>query len=189
VRDIVAACSDSLEPDGAPKQAWHERKKRYLESLDDKDGGMLLVALADKIHNARAIAADYRALGEPFWARFAPRTRDDQLWYYRSLGDIFARRLPYHRALPALEDAVRQIEAIAAGEGWIRLTWLERVIADTRHYLGETTDGAFEDRSFAAPGTHEFDRASTELDDVERAAETLQRLEAERDDFRARRGL
>ena len=189
VREFVAGCSDSLQPEGRAKEDWRTRKERYLARLESKDEDVLLVSLADKIHNARAIAADYRALGETLWERFAPRTRDDQLWYYRSLADVFNRRLYWHRAVRALEEAVRQIEAIAAGEGWIRLTWLERAIADNRRYIEETRAGATEDRHFAVPGSDDWDYAGRELSDTDRAEETLRRLEAEREDFRRSWGI
>ena len=39
-------------------------------------------------YNARAILGDYRALGEALWPRFNTG-RDEILWYYRGLADIF----------------------------------------------------------------------------------------------------
>ncbi len=52
----------------------------------------MLVSLADKLHNARAILLDYRAIGEPLWQRFNPREREPVLWYYRGLHAAFAAR-------------------------------------------------------------------------------------------------
>jgi HD domain-containing protein len=187
VRDMVAACSDSLEPEGVEKADWRTRKERYLAALETKDEDTLLVSVADKIHNARAIAADYKSLGEEFWERFAPRTREDQLWYYRSLLEVFRRRMPYSLALPELEDAVGRIEAVARGEGWIRLTWLERAIAETERYLADTRRGATEDQEFSAPGDDNWDYANVELADADRAEETLGRLRAEREQVRQSR--
>jgi HD domain len=187
VRDTVAACSDSLEPEGVEKADWRMRKERYLAALETKDEDALLASIADKIHNARAIATDYKHQGEKFWERFAPRTREDQLWYYRSLLEVFRRRLPYSPALPELEDAVGRMEAVARGEGWIRLTWLERAIAETEHYLADTRQGATEDQAFAAPGDDNWDYANMELADAERAEGTLSRLRAERDQLRQSR--
>jgi hypothetical protein len=53
------------------------------------------VSLADKVHNARAILRDLRKpeIGEKIWTRFtAPKEKT--LWYYRSLADLFCKRLP-----------------------------------------------------------------------------------------------
>jgi GTP pyrophosphokinase len=61
-----------------------QRKEAYLAHLAHAPVEVRLVSAADKLHNARAILADYRRLGEPLWARFTG-SRDEQLWYYRSL--------------------------------------------------------------------------------------------------------
>lgn len=173
VRDIVAACSDSLEPEGAEKADWRARKERYLTALETKDEDALLVSIADKIHNARAIAHDSYHEGRKFWDRFAPRTSDDQLWYYRSLLEVFRRRMTYSIALPELEDAVRRMEAVVRGDGWIRLTWLERAIAETEDYLADTRQGATEDQTFAAPFDDDWTYAEMELRDADAAEEPL----------------
>ena len=90
VRRIVEACSDSTT---RPRPPWHGRKRSYLERLAGADPDTLLVSLADKLYNARTIADDRLLVGERVWDRFGAG-RDDQLWYYRSLADLFAARLP-----------------------------------------------------------------------------------------------
>lgn len=42
------------------------------------------MAAADKLHNARAILADYRVSGERLWKRFNAG-KAGRFWYYRSL--------------------------------------------------------------------------------------------------------
>ena len=93
VAAIVAACSDTDED---PKPPWRQRKADYLDHLrhDDLPDGALLVSLADKLHNARAIVADLRVHGDALWARFNERDPSAQLWYYRWLADIFRERRP-----------------------------------------------------------------------------------------------
>jgi hypothetical protein len=49
----------------------------------------LLVSACDKLHNARAILADLRLLGDALFTRFTGR-RDGTLWYYDELAGIFA---------------------------------------------------------------------------------------------------
>lgn len=51
----------------------------------------MLVSCADKLHNARAIVADVREIGDEVFARFnAPK--EDVLWYYRALVKAFQAR-------------------------------------------------------------------------------------------------
>ena len=109
VAQIVRACSDSLEP-GGDKAPWRERKDAYLAHLaTETDPGVLRVSLADKVSNARAVLADYRVLGEPFWSRF---NRDaDTPWYYRRLAGIFRERLPDAPLTKELVEAVTDLEA------------------------------------------------------------------------------
>jgi (p)ppGpp synthase/HD superfamily hydrolase len=104
VGDIVGGCT---EVRGEPKPPWEYRKRAYLDHLADPatSDRVLRVALADKVHNGRCILADYRQLGEALWERFTVG-RDDQLWYYRQLVDIFERR----RAGP-LTDELRRVVA------------------------------------------------------------------------------
>lgn len=110
VAQIVRACSDSLEHDDGDKAPWRARKEAYLAHLEtETDLGVLRVSLADKVSNARAVLADYRVLGEPFWERF---NRDaDTPWYYRRLADIFAARLPEAPLTKELVEAVTDLEA------------------------------------------------------------------------------
>ncbi len=86
VYDIVIAMTDS-DPDAADEVAkgpWHERKQAYLRHLAEASPDVLLVAAADKLHNARAVLEDYREHGDAIWSRFAVG-REDQRWYYKSL--------------------------------------------------------------------------------------------------------
>ena len=99
VRDIVVACTDDDDcPAGHKEQdksveSWRSRKERYLAKLrKTTDTGILRVSSADKLHNARAILADYLELGEELWPRFGKKTRADHLWYYASLATIFTER-------------------------------------------------------------------------------------------------
>jgi (p)ppGpp synthase/HD superfamily hydrolase len=108
VGDIVEGCSDTLED---PKPPWRARKEAYLAHLEEASNEVLRVSLADKLHNARAILSDYQEVGEELWSRFRG-TREESLWYYRSLSEIFARRCPGPLA-EELEATVSEIEALA----------------------------------------------------------------------------
>ncbi len=89
VRAIVAACSDTFE---SPKPPWRERKEQYIDHLRGASDDAVLVSLADKLDNARAILRDFRALGSDVWQRFRVRDPGLHLWYYRSLLEVFEQR-------------------------------------------------------------------------------------------------
>jgi (p)ppGpp synthase/HD superfamily hydrolase len=108
VAGIVEACTDAHEQ---PKPPWQERKERYLSHLKSSETSIdvLVVSRADKLHNARAILLDYRHVGERIWSRFKEGP-EQQLWYYRSLVDIFAERLP----APMTDELSRVVDELAA---------------------------------------------------------------------------
>jgi (p)ppGpp synthase/HD superfamily hydrolase len=108
VAGIVEGCSDTLDD---PKPPWRERKEAYLAHLEEAPDEVLRVSLADKLHNARAILSDYREVGEGLWSRFNG-TREESLWYYRSLVEIFVRRYSGPLA-EELETTVSEIEALS----------------------------------------------------------------------------
>ena len=84
VARLVVSATDSL-PDGRRgKDTWRERKERYLAHLTTMADDERRVALADKLHNARALLRDYRAVGDSLWQRFNAG-REDQRWYYQGL--------------------------------------------------------------------------------------------------------
>lgn len=90
VAKIVHDCTDAHVE---PKPEWRPRKEAYVASLSSKHEDSLLVSLADKTHNARAILADHRIHGESIWDRFTGR-KDGSLWYYSALSAAFDARLP-----------------------------------------------------------------------------------------------
>ena len=109
VAEIVAACSDSLDPQ-TDLRSWRERKADYVAHLPDVyDEGVLRVALADKVHNARSIVRDYRAEGHALWERFTNKSAADQLWYYDELLIFFSKRRPG----PLVEDLRCAVEELA----------------------------------------------------------------------------
>jgi (p)ppGpp synthase/HD superfamily hydrolase len=108
VAEAVDSCSDT---DVTPKPPWKKRKEAYIASIPRKSRTALLVSLADKVHNARAILDDYKEVGETLWARFRGK-RKGTLWYYRALADAFKGRKP-HKLVMALETAVTELEDLA----------------------------------------------------------------------------
>ena len=90
VADIVDECSDTVE---IPKPPWRDRKQRYVDHLSEASDGAILVSLADKLHNAHAILRDFRADGSELWQRFNVKDPQQHLWYYRSLLDVYSKRV------------------------------------------------------------------------------------------------
>ncbi len=85
----VRQASDSLT---LPKPAWETRKLHHLAEIPTADREARLIMLADKVHNARAILADYVRMGPAVWERFSvPRERT--MWYYETLLKVFERGL------------------------------------------------------------------------------------------------
>lgn len=109
VAEVVESCSDSL---GDPKPPWTERKRAYLEHLEEASASALKVSLADKLHNARTIVVDYRDVGEELWERFNA-DRDQVLSYYRALAATFSRLTPGALATE-LAVTVGELDALVA---------------------------------------------------------------------------
>ncbi len=104
VADIVAGCTDATT---YPKPPWRGRKETYLAHLRHASAAERLVSTADKLHNARAILADYRILGEALWSRFNGG-REGTLWYYRSLVEALRAAGP----TPLLDELTRVVGEI-----------------------------------------------------------------------------
>lgn len=116
VLGIVEGCSDTLAdspvgPDGS-KPDWDTRKATYLEHLKLATASVRLVSASDKLHNARAILADYRAIGDALWSRFS-RGKEKQLWYYRSLVRAYQDTATVPRLVEELDRVVTEIERLA----------------------------------------------------------------------------
>ena len=105
VARIVDACTDAHE---RPKPEWGGRKRAYIERMRTAQPDELRVSLADKLYNASSIEWDLRLRGDDLWRRFGSG-RDGQLWYYRTLADIFLERAPGPMA-DELDRVVRRIE-------------------------------------------------------------------------------
>ena len=121
VAGIVRDCSDSLEPDGAEKDDWETRKREHLAHLAEASADTLMVWMADKVHNGRAIVTDLEAHGPGVLSRFhAPPDRI--LWYYEAnLALAEAQRCARRAPRPA---ARRRRAAADAARG--RLSSAER---------------------------------------------------------------
>ena len=96
---------------------WRERKLQYMQHLRTMpaESPSLLVSACDKLHNARAILADLRLLGDALFDRFTGR-RDGTLWYYDELAGIFADKgaapaRSLNRAVTAMRAEASRVQA------------------------------------------------------------------------------
>jgi len=97
VAELVVALS---EPD--KKAPWEERKTHTIEYLEKQaNENVLLIALADKLDNIRAIREGLESDGDKFWNRFN-RPRDKQKWYYERLAATFSAKVSREPALTLL---------------------------------------------------------------------------------------
>ena len=108
VAAIVAGCSASASTEKAP---WRERKEAYIAHVLTASPSVRLVSSCDKLHNARAILADYQELGEALWGRFNASSTDI-LWYYQSLANAF-QEAPQRQG-EAASRAVQQLTFVVA---------------------------------------------------------------------------
>ncbi len=111
VTRFVEDLSDSVT---LPKPPWKERKDKYIAHLRLASGDLKLISSADKLHNARSIHRDYRAIGEKIWDRFTA-SREQTLWYYRSIVDALANDWD-HAILVELRGEVQDLHRSVGAE-------------------------------------------------------------------------
>ena len=104
VSGIVEGCTDA---DTVPKPDWLPRKLGYIRHLRSAPPEVLRVSCADKLYNARAILADYRALGDALFRRFTGG-KAGTLWYYACLVNVFREGRPGGPA-EELERVVQEV--------------------------------------------------------------------------------
>ena len=115
VVDIVVACSDTQK---FPKPPWRERKEKYLKHLremiaEPEVNPAILVALADKVHNAETTADTVLHK-----SKTAEEIYDDpnfnakvgeQKWWYSSLVTEFRKSSVAPKLVERLDRAVKVI--------------------------------------------------------------------------------
>ncbi len=106
---IVEGCTDA---DVHPKPPWRARKEAYLAHLANADASTVLVSAADKLHNARTIVSDLRAIGDAVWGRFNA-SRVETLWYYEALVEAYRTNGQVPAAL--VDELERAVHEMAPG--------------------------------------------------------------------------
>lgn len=73
--------------------SWRDRSESYLSNLKLASDESVIVAAADKLHNLQSTLTDLNEQGEKLWDRFNSG-KYDQLWWYESVANVIAERLP-----------------------------------------------------------------------------------------------
>lgn len=125
VGTFVRGCSEMTAEEGTPRPSWVERKVEYIERLRDKDPNVLLISVADKLHNARSVLADWLRCGDDVYCRFTTGKIGTH-WYYQEMIRAYREsgKVPEH-LLKELHDTVDRFapapvninEVISAVEG------------------------------------------------------------------------
>ena len=115
VTELVVACSDTQI---FPKPPWRERKEKYLQHLremiaEPEINPAILVALADKVHNAETTADMVSHKGKTATeiyddSNFNAKV-DEQKWWYESLVAEFRKSNVAPGLVDRLDRAVKTI--------------------------------------------------------------------------------
>ena len=110
VAALVAAESD--EPHQRPDSVenWRARKQAAIDRLASASLDAKIVALGDKLSNMRAIARDYKNMGDTLWDIFHAKDPKDHEWHYRGLADAL-RELEDTFAFKEFENLINQVFA------------------------------------------------------------------------------
>lgn len=114
VAQIVEGCTDTFDE---PKPEWQKRKSEYISRIAHEPGRVRLVSASDKLHNARALLADYRTHGERVFDRFRKGTQWYTVWYYRRLADAFLGAAPRSALARELNYVVTEVEHLVSADG------------------------------------------------------------------------
>jgi (p)ppGpp synthase/HD superfamily hydrolase len=107
--EVAGLVAELSEPD--KKAAWEDRKSHTIACLEKTvTDDAVLVALADKLDNIRAIREGLDG-GESIWERFN-RPREKQKWYYERLAAVFTRRISREPALTLLSAFKAEVNKV-----------------------------------------------------------------------------
>jgi (p)ppGpp synthase/HD superfamily hydrolase len=121
VATIVEALSDWIseraDQEKTATSSYDERKAAYRQHLRaERDPSVLLVSVADKLHNARSMEADFDAIGDALWPRFNG-TPEAILRNYDELIAIYESAVEDRRREPLVAALRHTIERLKAKSG------------------------------------------------------------------------
>ncbi len=90
VAKLVSSESDIVIEGKSEADSWQDRKRYAIDRLKKLDRDSKIVAIGDKLSNARAMLMDYRSLGEELWNKFHVTDPKLHKWHYEGLLDSFS---------------------------------------------------------------------------------------------------
>jgi (p)ppGpp synthase/HD superfamily hydrolase len=115
VADIVLACSDSTDEERKRTVGYWPRKQAYLDHLEaTADERAVLVSIADKTHNARAIVTDLERSGYAVMQKFNGTPAEVLRYYNECLRIGISKNVPDTLTIPlglAVETIRQYVEA------------------------------------------------------------------------------
>ena len=92
VARLVAWVSErKMDDDGKPR-SWHDRKKEYVQNLEEAPAGAVAISLADKLHNLwtinESLASDVNLFGGDDTSPVLSAGAADQLWFHRAVLEV-----------------------------------------------------------------------------------------------------
>jgi (p)ppGpp synthase/HD superfamily hydrolase len=101
VADIVLACSDSTDEEWKRTVGYWPRKQAYLDHLEaTADERAVLVSIADKTHNARAIVTDLERSGYAVLKKFNGTPAEVLKYYDECLRIGISKNVPDTLTIP-----------------------------------------------------------------------------------------
>lgn len=85
VAKLVDEESDVFMEGVSEADSWHERKQAAIDRLSRASRDAKMVALGDKLSNARIIYRDFVQKGDKLWSIFHVKDVKEHEWHYRGL--------------------------------------------------------------------------------------------------------
>jgi (p)ppGpp synthase/HD superfamily hydrolase len=114
VAAIVLGCSDNVDDDDQWMGYW-ERKQTYLDRLETEPSELVMVSMADKVHNSRALVTDLQISGLMVLNKFHGTPREI-IHYYKECLRIGIKAGVSPTLTAPLAVAIRDIEFFIYGE-------------------------------------------------------------------------
>jgi hypothetical protein len=92
------------------KEGREERKKAYIDRLENEAEYVLLISIADRLYNAKPILDNYRVVGMEVFERFK-RGAGQKLWYFDELVKALEPRMRDDRMFKEFCWVVRDLFA------------------------------------------------------------------------------
>ena len=118
VAEIVLLCSDSVDEEWKRNTPYWVRKQAYLDHLEESaDTRAVLVSIADKVHNARAIVTDLQRHGASVLKKFNGDSGEILTYYVECLRIAADKQIsetllwPLHKAVVEIDQYVMRVHA------------------------------------------------------------------------------